>query len=742
MSTTTAPVTPVSPSPLPPTLLTSLQSLYTTLSTTYAPTDIERVFHDRVPGFVERSLKELEARRSNRSIIESTIETLYQQHRHRFVYNPNICTFYEIGKQQMQLRVRTIDNILLELLPHIPDEMRPHRRYILRGVRSRLTQHYVFDWQPSKRCVERMTQVVKKNFGTYAEAQYLMAVVGAIVLRQEAVLFHNEHIPESSVTTTTATITATTTATPPSTTTTPPTPTTTPPSSPLPLTQPPTTATHLWHGPRVEEVVECLQRILHNHTCTFSPFWNRVKRRMHHSYRLSDVWCLYFPARPAQEDVFGVLKQSSVLFLAACCRQYREHPPLDAWKMHPTIRYTYGLNDVDALFARYVDEHVSVGVGVGTANVAPPSTLPSMATSTATSTTTSTSTSTSTSTTTSPALGPTHPTLSSHTPTPTPPPFSLSTTSLHATPPSFILFRELHHDFNDFLHTHSLPPDTVTKQDLLRLTNHHFEHVLYGTRLTKRLYRGTLTVNVRDTVHDLFLRFMQDMVVPGGESVGFAIGDAIGDTMETTLGTGFGTTVTTRQLHNNYRIWCRYYVDVPSSTLSSSHTTHPSHSSTHSSASSTTTSTTWPSTVDADHHNKPWYCSYTLFDAFLHLAASSTPATSTTTPRQWHYRIQPYKDTWKYYLDLFKREAPERTLAEWIRNEFGIVLSEEAVASSSTSSSAISSSSSTTATTTTIPLSSLTVPVLDSQDIHSIIHALQHQSHENESVLETSTLAL
>lgn len=674
----------------PPTIHTALNTIYTTLTATYDADQINQVFTDRVPAFVERTLRERETRRQNRiqtdTAIQATVDRLMQQHRHRFVYNPNICTYYEVGKQHMQLRVRTIDNILQELLPVIPAEMRPHRRYILRAVRGRLMQQHVFDWTPSKRCVERMTQEVKRNFGSYAEAQYLMTIVGAIVLRREEVLFGKYDVSsgDSSADATDA-------------------------------ADPATAAVHLWHGPRVEEVVECLQRILHNHTCTFSPFWNQVKRRMHHSYQLSEVWSLYFPERPPQEEMFGVLKQSSVLFLAACCKQFREHPPLSAWMAHPTIRYNHALKDADALFVRYLAEHVVHR------------TTSISATGSATSTTTS-----------SPTLGPAT-TSTTSTPAITPPALPTPPVPSHTT---YLLFRELQHDFSDFLHTHSLPPDILPKQDLLRLTNQHFGHVLYGTRSTKRLYKGTLTVSVRDTVHDMFMRFVQDMlVVPG--YVDLAATNVYDDGMESVWSHSSHPHVTARQLHNNYRIWCRHYADTlvtpaASGAVGGTETPPPLHHHHHMGMGG--------GGMDADHHTKHWYCSFTLFEAFLRLVSGSSAesvvlsessSSSTSEPiihRYWNYRIHPHKDTWKYYLDLFKRETPEQTLSQWLWGECGVVLVEEGPASIPSSSFP------------PLSVSSLTAPALDSQDINSIVQALQHQQHEcvvsAASSLDLTTLIL
>ena len=729
---------------VPSVVNSTIANLYSTLSVSYSTDDITRILTDRIPGFVERTLRELETRRLNRYQIDATIETIVRDHCTRFVYNPDICTFYEVGKQRMQLRIRTIDSILLELLTVIPISMRSHRRHILRAVRTRLTQQHVFEWTPSKRCVERMTQEVQRNFGSYEEAVYFMSVVGAIVLRKENELFgipegchaaddDDGHLSDEDVhtiakvskdgggppTTLAGINTSITTH-----------------SSTLGVSsktlQPHRNVIHLWHGPRVEEVVECVQRILHLSTCTFSAFWNRIKRRMHRSYPLSDLWCLNFPPVTSHSNPLLGLKQSPVLWLTACCQHYRNTPPLQAWEKHPTIRYTRSLSTSDALFSEYIRECVHMNkTSNGNGNecsVASPALGP-----TPTPTPTPTSTSTSI------------PITTTDTPLSYPPPFELSPQSsvnldsctddvgvsvsfvsdrTHAdeTPTAFLLFREIAADFSDFLVSHSLPPDILTKQELLRLVNERFEHVLYGTRLSKRLYCGTLTVSVQDCVYDLFLRFTQDTLLPGFIVSGH---DMVADVNKPS------TPVTIRQLHNNYKMWCRQYAQ----TLSDANMTQEDVS--------ISDETTELTVVEPDHHTKHWYCSYTLFEKFMNsrygsdtFETTTTPSavsmgttatsqstemvsttTTTTTPTTaatatetatetatptsiptshpiskhtqdittnitklgrttWNCRVVPHKETWRYYLQHYKREQPTASLSKWILNEFGIQLAD------------------------------------------------------------------
>ena len=634
---------------------------------------------DRVPGFVERSLRDLEARRLNRSHIDATIETIVTEHCKRFVYNPHICRYYEIGKQRMQLRVRTIDSILVELMGAVPLLMRSHRHYILRAVRARIGQQHVLKWTPSKRCVERMTQEVRRHFGSYEDAVYFMSVVGAIVLRREGELFAQENEMSAG-------------------------------------DDPKESVVHLWHGPRVEELVEGVQRVLHQTTGTFSPFWNRVKRRMHRSYQLDSLWSLHFPSS-TQTPTPRILRQSPLLWIVACCQHYRQRP-FRTWAKHLTIRFTRALPTTDALFVRFVEERVILsddcdnGVSGGTSASYSPTLGPACSDGTDSSASTAQPSGFVLDSSESASQNPSPDTLEQSVPSSQGP-----LSSAIGSQESFLLPREVMAEFQEYLTSNALPRDLVTKQELLRLMETHFKHERYGSRASKCLYRGALSVSVYESVHDLFLRFTQDVLVPP-----LLVTDegAVSDVPHAP------PAITTRQLHSNYQMWCRHYSRTLADAELESGEVHCEEDG--------ATCVDAPALIaDGESHTQHWYCSYTLFETFMNRAFSTRDANTAVSNgenacfaavdavsvlhikksgrRHWCCRVAPPSPLWRLYLQHFQHIQPGVDFQPWLSAEFGIELAD------------------TTCDNNTCP-ASLTESLamkLDDQDIGHILAALQHQ---------------
>ena len=545
---------------------------------------VHKILTERVPVFVERALRVLETKRDNATHIQQTVDQLFCEHcAGNYVYNAANNGFYEVNKYGMQLRMRTSDSILMSILPHVPAELHVHRRQVLRGVRSKMCAQSVLDWTPSKRCIERMTTEVRRNFTTYEEARYFMTLLGAIALRREDVLLRSTD------------------------------------SYDVPI--------HLWHGARVEEVVTCVQRILHDTTRSFSPFWSKVKRRMHRSYPLARLWLLHFPRLADKRSPFRALERAPLAFVASCCHHFRQAMQdedahqhgtqqstsgLVGWVNNDVVRYTRELQTSRALYERYLQERVAmVACDGGVDNQdehGTPSLLPSLV------------------------------------------------------PHRYLLFRELHADLCEYLIAHNLPTDVLTKHDLLAHTDALLPHEPFGTRGTKRVYHGTFhDTAVNDTVHELFLHFVNTMLVE------LPLDNPSTPTTAVLYATAPHTPVTTTQLHNNYKMWCRHYATVQGEAeLPTPVATHTSVAPEDASA--------------ADHHTKHWYCSYTLFAFFLRKKMLPSPVTVATEgiskpPRKaptWRVRIVPHRDTWKHYIAQYERDQPACTMVEWLAREFGV----------------------------------------------------------------------
>lgn len=272
--------------------------------------DIVYLYEERVPAFVERSLKEMQTRRINKELVEACIEDLYQQCHDAYVYNREQNAFYEIQEAPVSLRLISSDQILIALREHIPASLEHCRSHILKMVRVRLQSHNVFEWAPPSVVIQRMTKEVRRNFQSAEETLFFMRVIGAMVHHKEDVLYVDSHK---------------------------------------------TNLVHLWFGERVEDVVECVQRLLYNATKTLSPFWNKIKRRMHRSYPYSSICFIHFPSI-THKNPFRILKHAPILFLATCSHLYCQDT--DFMTNAVNIRRTQHISTAQQLFSHYLHENV------------------------------------------------------------------------------------------------------------------------------------------------------------------------------------------------------------------------------------------------------------------------------------------------------------------------------------------------------------------------------------------------
>ena len=559
------------------------------LLTRWPAEDVQRVLSERLPGFVERTLRELDARRANREQLAQLVATLCEDHCiDRFLHNPDTGAFYQV-QANGQLHRQPSDFLLMQLVPYIPPPFYAHRYQILRAVKSKLTSYRILDWTPSSVCVHRILAEVQHNFGSLNEARYFMAVVGGVVTRQEDVLLADDRI-------------------------------------------------HLWHGPRVQEVIECVQQQLYRVHRLYSSFWNKVKRRVHHAYSLANIWSLHFPVATSTTPLRSV-RQSPELFFAVAAYCFRTFPMATCWATHPTLRPLHIREQAANVVAAYLQTNVTVyAADEGSACTDAP-----------------------------------------------PPPA-----------PNYLLLRELAANYREWLAAHHpvLPADLLSKQDFVSCIEIAVPQE--ATRGSKTLYRGSLQVGAAPTVHDLFRQFCQDTLRSWPES-GSSVretGSNNTDTSEKTDGESGMTLSTqptiqsaherrsTRQLHNNYIVWCRHYA----ATLAAEEGPPPT-----------------GAPLLTDTHAKPWYCSYKLFEAFVERAYNEAVAEAAikrvpTTPR-WAVQVVPHKDTWKYYLHQFEQcgaaaaedDAAHPDLGKWVEAEYGIRISDvtgdaAAVAASLTSS--------------------------------------------------------
>lgn len=292
------------------TIVSKVKQLYNIHTVNYPDKDIMQLFEDRVPAFVERSLREMQARRVNKVHIEQCVHDLYQQCSNRYVYNREQNAFYTVQDAPVSLQLISSDQILISLREQLPVNLEHCRTQILRMIRTRLQTLNVFEWTPPPMVMQRMTKEVHRNFNTSEETSFFMKLIGAMVHHREDALYTDDN-KNSMV--------------------------------------------HLWFGERVEDVIECVQRLLYNATKSLSPFWNKVKRRMHRSYPYSNICFLHFP-HITHKSPFRIIKHSPILFLATCSHLFMHDQHF--LTNTPNIRRTQHITTSQQLFSHYLHENM------------------------------------------------------------------------------------------------------------------------------------------------------------------------------------------------------------------------------------------------------------------------------------------------------------------------------------------------------------------------------------------------
>lgn len=490
-------------------IVSCIESIYTKYEGTQQEEDLCSVFVEKVPAFIEKTLRDLESRRQSKTHIEETIQDLYEKCVGKYVYNADLNAFYEIQHFPVQLQLIFSDSIWMKLSSHIPSHTLSHKSTVYRGIRQKLMTEDIFKWTPPASSIKRMVIEVKRNFCSEAEAHFLMQIIGAIILRKEDILMSNVH---GNV------------------------------------------FVHLWFGPRMEEVAFTIQDIIYNATHYFSPFWKKIKHRIHHSYSLPDICYLCFPTI-THKTPFRVIKQSPLLFLTVCTHMFRTQP---LFIHQSSICRTLHTHDTQQLFERYASDNLVLS---------PISQQPLL---------------------------------------------------------RFLLLREIMLDFKHYLFENQLPADILSKQHIIQYIIKHIPYETYGTRSVKKIFYATFAVSSGNTVQEIFDQFCTTLLEPNHD--------------QTTPTTTF---LTTRQLHNNYRVWCKFYVQH--------------------------VSVEDDMAIEDDHYQQHWYCSYNLFVALF-----QRKYTIQTT---YNMTVCPPSDIWKVYLQTYASQNQTSNMDKWAKDEYGIDLS-------------------------------------------------------------------
>lgn len=270
----------------------------------HAEADVAKVMQQRVPAFVEKAMRIMEERDVHRMQVENCIGRIFAENQSRFMHNEQLNAFYRVDDDGSSIRMVPSDTILLELARLIPASMYEHRAVIKRGLKALIRKQCIFQCVPHEALQARVQSTLCRLFGgSQPRARAFMYVLGAIMLKNDAAFDRK---------------------------------------------------VHLWYGPCAYPALESFQSMISQITQSYSPLWNRIRSRMHHSYfPLTSVSLLHFdlPRGPHTWDAFHKtmhgMRESIVV---ACCQAHRE---IDAAEQVAGMLFDHPYTDVDSVWEAY-----------------------------------------------------------------------------------------------------------------------------------------------------------------------------------------------------------------------------------------------------------------------------------------------------------------------------------------------------------------------------------------------------
>jgi hypothetical protein len=244
----------------------------------HAQDDVAKIVQQRVPAFVERAIRVMEERDELRLQIENCIGRIFAENQNKYMFNEHINGFYRVDDDDGSIRLVPSDTILMEMMRFVPAEHHEQRMVILRGVKGLIRKQSIFSWVPGALLITKVQGTLAKLFGgSTAKARGFMYVLGAIILKDDAVFDRK---------------------------------------------------VHLWYGQCAFSALETFQSIISHITQSYSPLWNRIRSRMHHSYfPLESVSLMHFDLPRGihswdsfHKTIHGIRES----IIVSCCHVFRE----------------------------------------------------------------------------------------------------------------------------------------------------------------------------------------------------------------------------------------------------------------------------------------------------------------------------------------------------------------------------------------------------------------------------------
>lgn len=275
---------------------------------------IVTLFKERVPMMIEKQKKSYE----DKVILEIdlknvSLELMNKYCKHKYIYNYDTQSFYEISDKNDRLVIINSDLIYLNIKQYIPVSLCPHKYIIFKMLKKNLKENHLLTWEPSLEALEHITELTNQLFDDLETTRYFMFVVGSILMGNEKCLFNSDKI-------------------------------------------------HLWYGYGSQQLIKFVEELLYQKSFSYNlrcnhNVVNNIKTSFNGKYPLEKVWYMYIP-EINKKKILKMIHTEQELFFVSCYKMAMEYD-LTYWEKSDFIGKLQSYKELFNLFYSYFVLNVS-----------------------------------------------------------------------------------------------------------------------------------------------------------------------------------------------------------------------------------------------------------------------------------------------------------------------------------------------------------------------------------------------
>lgn len=275
---------------------------------------IVTLYKERLPLMLEKQKKVYE----DKVILETdlknvSMELMMKYCKHKYIYNYDTQSFYEISEQNDKLSIINADLIYLSIKQYIPATLYVHKYIIFKMLKKILKENHLLTWEPSSVATEQMISLTNQLFNDLETTRYFMFVIGTIIAGNEKTLFNTDKI-------------------------------------------------HLWYGYGSQQLIKFVEELLYQKSFSYNircnhNVVNNIKTSFNGKYPLEKVWYMYIP-EINKKKILKMIHMEQELFFVSCCKIAMEYD-ITYWEKSVFIEKLQNYKELFNLFYSYFVLNVS-----------------------------------------------------------------------------------------------------------------------------------------------------------------------------------------------------------------------------------------------------------------------------------------------------------------------------------------------------------------------------------------------